>query len=302
MSLFTQDLRFTNTCLAAYRVLQNLRQSSKGDHFCSMFEMTLQVIFERFVSENTSNLPNKTTNKCSKIIETAGIINNEIAKMNERVIQVLPKELIEMGKLLMNASIEDINEEDNWEEEEEESENEIVEGDVEEENKIGIMVETSFGEVTPKKKIEEKKNNLIENYSSGKEEPTVQSFVVTEREYHSEVVVKKEIVGQTAIAQELERMLEEEDESENSPERMEIQETEKFQENEIFEEKIQSGEINQSEVTGAVQCEFDQKISTYEFQSNRDLNEETSGKILNLINNRDHFSSEEPYIRLYSKQ
>lgn len=256
MSLFTEDLRFSHTCLTAYRILQKSRECSKGLEFLTMFEMMLSVVYEQFKFEIGHSLPPEILEKCDSIVKSTGVINKEISVLNQEVIKILPRELIEIGKLFLSGSEEPFIEENIDSEEE----NEIV-GEVEDiENKVGIMIETSFGEVTPKKTEEKKKKSFIEegedeievhNFSAGGGRPLVP--------INQNVVIGRE-VEQEKMAKELEMMLEEEE--------AEISYGAQSNGKRFFDKENRESEVH---------SDFDQKISTFEFQSSKDQQESSSG-------------------------
>ena len=108
MNIFTQDLRFTNTCLAGYRVMHKLRPYQTDPNFCSMFEICLSVLFDKFKANqnNASTVPKRVLDDCTEIIEGLSSANNQIAILNEEVISLLPSELIQIGRLLLAVSNE----------------------------------------------------------------------------------------------------------------------------------------------------------------------------------------------------
>lgn len=117
MSLFTQDLCFTNTCMNAYKVLQKIRKIEQGtsqtgnqatlaEEYCQMFEVVLEVLLDKFCAN--ACLKPSIVKELNSTIQDMGAINRQIRSMNQTIIELLPNEMIEIGKLLFSGTMEEV--------------------------------------------------------------------------------------------------------------------------------------------------------------------------------------------------
>lgn len=110
--------------MTGYKILQKIRKldresgdisrdssRSLADEYCSVLELIFEVLLEKFCA-NSCFKPS-ITSELTAALKDMVEINSQVRGMNQRIIELLPSELIQIGKLLFQGTLEEIESSEN---------------------------------------------------------------------------------------------------------------------------------------------------------------------------------------------